>query len=197
VFIAISLPEWVRDELERAQEELRGALPGECVRWTKRGQFHLTLKFLGEVESERLEALMNSVRHACEGFGVLRLRAGRIGFFPDLRHPRVIWAQVLDARARLPLLQRAVEASTAGFTGEAPEGTFAGHVTIGRCKMIKRPQSEIMSTLARAMENRFFGEWTAGRIELIRSELASGGPRYTTLAAVPLAAEFSSGNLPE
>lgn len=80
VFIAISLPEQVKDEIERAQEELRGALPAECVRWTKRGQFHLTLKFLGDVESRRLEALTDSVGRACEGFGILQLRAGRIGF---------------------------------------------------------------------------------------------------------------------
>jgi RNA 2',3'-cyclic 3'-phosphodiesterase len=197
VFIAIPLPEQVKDEIERAQEELRGALPEECIRWTKRWQFHLTLKFLGDVESQRLEALMNSVGRACEGFGVLQLRAGRIGFFPDLRHPRVVWTRVHDGRQRLPVLQRAVETATAGFTSEEPEGTFTGHVTLGRCKTIKGSQADILAKLAKAMEGRFFGEWTADRIDIIRSELASGGSRYTTLAAVPLAAEFSSGKLPE
>jgi 2'-5' RNA ligase len=197
VFIAISLPEHVKDEIERAQEELRDALPRGSVRWTKRGQWHLTLKFLGEVESQRLESLVNSVRRACEEFGVLQLRARRIGFFPDARHPHVVWTRVHDGRERLPLLQRAVETATAGFTSEEPEGTFSGHVTLGRCTTIKRPLAEILSKLAEAMENRFFGEWTADRIEVIRSELASGGSRYTTLAAVPLAAEFSSGRLPE
>ena len=71
---------------------------GRCVRWAKREQFHLTLKFLGNVESRRLEALTASIRGACAGLGVLQLRAGRIGFFPDARRPRVIWTSVLDGR---------------------------------------------------------------------------------------------------
>jgi 2'-5' RNA ligase len=197
VFIAISLPEQVKDQIEKAQEELRGALPADCVCWTKRRQFHLTLRFLGAVESQRLDALIDAVRRACEGFGVLQLRAGQIGCFPDLRHPRVVWARVHDRQERLPLLQRAVETATAGFTREEPEGTFTGHVTLGRCKTIKRRHAEILAELAKAMEHSVFGEWTADRADIIRSELASGGSRYTTLAAAPLAPAFGSGKLPE
>ena len=89
------------DELERVQEQLRSPLSGRCVRWAKREQFHLTLKFLGNVESRRLEALTASIRGVCAGLGVLQLRAGRIGFFPDARRPRVIWTSVLDGRGYL------------------------------------------------------------------------------------------------
>ena len=141
VFIAISLPEHVKDEIERAREQLRSALPGKCVRWARREQFHLTLKFLGNVESRRLEALTASIRSACAGFGVLQLRAGQIGFFPDAHHPRVVWTRVRDGRGWLPSLQRAVETAAAGFTSEAPEPAFTVHVTLGRFRMIKRPQA--------------------------------------------------------
>jgi len=41
---------------------------------------------------------------------------------------------------------------------------------------------------AAVMEGRMFGEWTADRVELIRSELSPVGARYTTLAAAPLEA---------
>jgi 2'-5' RNA ligase len=189
LFIAISLPERVKDEIEKAQNELRGAVPEGSVRWTKRGQLHLTLKFLGDVEAQRLEALASSLARACEQSGALRLLARRIDFFPGLRHPRVVWVGVDDVPERLPVLRRTVEAATAGFTGEEPEKTFTGHVTLGRCKAIKRPQAEILAKAAKTMEQRFFGEWTADRIEIIRSELGSGGSRYTTLFAVSLAAE--------
>ncbi len=197
VFIAISLPEHVKDEIERAQEQLRSALPGKCVRWSRREQWHLTLKFLGNVESRRLEALTASMRGACAGFGVLQLRAGQIGFFPDARHPRVVWTRVRDGRDWLPSLQRAVETAAAGFTSEAPEPEFTGHVTLGRCRMIKRSQAEMLSMLAKAMEDRVFGEWTADRLEIIRSQLSPGGSRYTTLASLPLAPPSSSGKRPQ
>jgi 2'-5' RNA ligase len=59
-------------------------------------------------------------------------------------------------------------------------------VTVARVQGIKRAQAEILSNLALAMAGRFFGEWTADKVELIRSELSSGGSRYTTIATVLL-----------
>src|ERR1051325_8887109 len=98
LFIAIPLPEEVKNEIEKTQNELRQAVPGNFVRWTKRDQFHLTLKFLGGVETSRMGELTTALRDACGHFTALRLRAERIGFFPDLRFPRVIWAWVHDGK---------------------------------------------------------------------------------------------------
>src|SRR5436853_393662 len=97
LFIAMTVPDAVKAEIEKAQAELRAALPG-VVRWTKRGQFHLTLRFLGNVPADRVELLTRAVRDVCAGFAALRLRAERIGCFPDLRFPRVIWAWVHDEK---------------------------------------------------------------------------------------------------
>ena len=185
----MSLPEHVKDEIERAQEELRGALPEDCVRWTKRVQFHLTLKFLGDVEPRCVDPLTHALRLACEGFSVLPLRAESIGVFPSLRRPRLIWVGVDDARARLPLLQHTVETAAAGFTSEGREGTFTGHVTVGRCRMIRRPQIDLLAELVKVREHRQFGEWTADRVEVVRSEPGPGGSRYTTLSAIPLSCD--------
>jgi RNA 2',3'-cyclic 3'-phosphodiesterase len=193
VFIAISLPERVKDEIERAQEQLRVALPGKCVRWARREQFHLTLKFLGNVEVRHLEALTASIRGACTGHGVLHLRAEQIGFFPNVRHPRVVWTRVRDGRDRLPALQHAVVAAAAGFTSEAPEPDFTGHVTLGRCRTITRSQADTLSRLAEAMQESVFGEWTADCVDIIHSQLSPGGSRYTTLASLPLNRQAESG----
>ena len=186
LFIAILLPEDVKDEIARAQGELHDALSGDSIRWTRRAQFHLTLKFLGNVEPQCVEALTRALLLACDGFGALPLRAARIGLFPNFRRPRLIWAGVDDARGRLPLLQHAVESAAAGFTSEGPEGTFTGHVTLGRCKTIKRPQIERLANLAHAMENRLFGAWTADTVDLVRSERGPDGSRYTTLSRCTL-----------
>ena len=187
LFIALPVPEHVKNAIERAQNELREVLSRDRVRWGGRAQFHLTLKFLGNVESRDVEALIQALRLACEGFGNLPLRAGGIGVFPELRRPRVIWAGVHDARERLPQLQRTVESAVAGFTAEEPERAFKGHVTLGRCKTIRRPEVERLATLVTALKKKPLGEWTAESVELVRSEPGAGGSHYTTLAAVPLA----------
>src|SRR6266487_4607346 len=83
-FLAVPIPDAVKAEIERAQDELRQALPKPCVRWTKREQFHLTLCFLGNVATTRVPELTEAVGAACRGFPALKLRAERIGCFPDL-----------------------------------------------------------------------------------------------------------------
>ena len=232
LFIALTIPEDIKTEIEKAQADLRRALPKECVRWTKREQFHLTLKFLGNVDAQRFEPLVDAMRGACQGFGALELRAEGIGLFPDLRLPRVVWAGVrtprqFDAlcapepqgksgpltpalspsegergnrqqvsgeprfmesgqREQLPRLQRAVEAATRGFSAEESSERFTGHVTLGRIKSIKRPETEVLAKLAAGLAARFFGAWTADKIEIIRSQLSPDGARHTTLATIPL-----------
>lgn len=192
LFIALPVPEHVKDAIERAQNELRDVWSKDRVRWAGRAQFHVTLKFLGNVEPRDVEALTQALRLACEGFGNLRLRVGGIGVFPELRRPRVIWAGVHDAQERLPLLQRMVESAVTGFTAEEPVRAFKGHVTLGRCKTIRRPEVERLAILVTALRKKPLGEWTAEAVELIRSEPGAGGSHYTTLAAVPLAAVSAS-----
>lgn len=187
LFIAVMIPQEVKAKMEAAQEELRRVLPERAVRWTRREQFHLTLKFLGNVEAARVEALGEAIHAACQGFGPLHLRAERVGFFPDLRYPRVAWVGVQDQAEQLPRLQQAIEASTQGFTSEETRERFAGHVTLARIKGIRRPEAEALSKAATGMTDRLFGQWTAYQIELMRSELSPQGARHSSLAAITLA----------
>lgn len=199
LFVAISPPENVKDQIEKAQQQLRGAVPGNIVRWTKRDQFHLTLKFLGNVAAKRVEQLTQALHGAGLGTGPLRLRAEGVGFFPGARVPRVLWIGVHDKENGLSQLQSSVEMNVKKFTDEnateprsagvppasRPE-KFTGHITLGRIQRIRRSESETLSKAAAEIANQFFGEWTANHVEVIRSELSSAGSRYTTLAEIPL-----------
>jgi len=186
LFVAISVPDAVKDEMEKAQREMHSALPGGFMRWTKREQFHLTLKFLGNVAEARVAELVETLRKTCVQFKAMQLLAERVGFFPDARFPRVVWAGVRDEKEGLPRLQGMIEAATKDFTGEKAEKRFTGHVTLARIQGIRRPQAEILARFSAGMADRFFGDWKANEVELIHSELSSGGARYTTLAAFPL-----------
>jgi 2'-5' RNA ligase len=203
LFVAISPPEDVKDKIEKAQQYLRRALPGNIVRWTRREQFHLTLKFLGNVAATRMNELTEALHNACDGAGTLRLRAERIGFFPGARVPRVLWVGVHDKQNLLPQLQERVEMNLNKFTegnavdlrsakpgsaGVSPASSenFVAHITLGRIQRIRRSESEILSKATADLADPFFGEWTANHVELIRSELSSTGARYTTLAEIPL-----------
>ena len=187
LFVAVTVPEGVKANMQKTQAELRRVVPQSSVRWARREQFHLTLRFLGDVEAARVEALAEAIRTACRGFGALHLQAEKVGFFPDLRRPRVAWVGVRDEAEQLPRLQQTVEAATEGFTTEKKEERFTGHITLARIKGIKRPEAEALGQAALGMADRLFGQWTAYQIDLLRSELLPQGARHSTIAAIALA----------
>src|SRR6266436_2218684 len=134
LFVAIGMPEHIKDAMAAAQAELREALPERGVTWTKREQLHLTLKFLGNVDIQCVDALNEQLRASCQGFAPLTLRARHVGAFPNARFPRVVWVGLTDAEGQLPKVQSAVEAASQNFSVLEPEKKFTGHVSLGRAK---------------------------------------------------------------
>ena len=186
LFIALPIPTHATDAIGRAQEELRSALPAPAVRWTRREQLHVTLKFLGNVDAERGDELTGTIWRACARFGPLQLTARGLGMFPNLRRPRVIWVRVADRDERLGTLHQLVDSASAPFTTERPEPSFTGHATLGRCTSLNRKETLTLARLAAEMEHRVFGEWRADAVEIVRSELGRGGSHHAVVAAVPL-----------
>jgi len=184
LFVAVATPDAVKSEIAKAQNELRQALPERSVRWT-REHFHLTLRFLGNVAVERIDALKEKLRLACRDFAPMKVRAERIGFFPERGFPRVIWVSVCDNDNQLAQLHRAIQTSTREFTSEPAENEFAAHITLGRAKKIGRKESDALAGFATRMRQRSFGEWTVEGVELFRSELRPDGAHHTLITKVP------------
>lgn len=186
LFVAITVPDAVREEMLRVQRELQPLAPRGEVRWTKPEQFHLTLRFLGDVSSDRVAGLQESLRTACSGAMPLHLYAQGVGFFPSARSPRVIWIGIADSENRLADFQRKIEDAIQAFSAGPGGERFAGHVTLGRFKQSKWLDINSLTAHVDTMKNSSFGDWTVQEIEIIRSELLATGSRYTRLAAIRL-----------
>jgi len=193
LFVAIQMPEQIKVELAAAQAELRRLLPERGVAWTRHEHFHLTLKFLGQVEAQRVAALSKQLERACQDFSPLPLRAERVGAFPDVRFPRVIWVGLKDDAGGLPQLQAAVEAASRDFTGESSADKFNGHATLGRVKRLDRRETQVLSNWLARKAEQSFGKWTAAEVELMRSELSSTGARHSCLERFPMAGLTPTG----
>ena len=191
LFVAITVPDAIREEMLRVQHELQLLAPRGAVRWTKPEQFHLTLRFLGDVSSDRVMDLQEAVRAVCASAPVLHLRAQGVGFFPHARAPRVVWVGINDSGNHLVNLQRKIEDAVRPFTAETGGERFAGHVTLGRFKQFNVLGVRELTAGAEAMKDRRFGEWTGREIEIIRSELLATGSRYTLLVAIRLGTEIA------
>jgi 2'-5' RNA ligase len=155
LFLAIPIPEDIRSELRRLQLESQPLLPPRAVRWTRPEQFHLTLKFLGNVPATDTSALSEAVRAVCAAAPPLRLRAEGVGFFRNESSPRVFWIEIKSADGRLREFQRQLEAA------------------VERLEKLGRRETEKWT--AQLQKNRTFGEWTAGEVELVQSTLSPSG----------------------
>ena len=124
LFVAVDLPDEVAFRLER----LCIGLPG--VRWTPPDQFHLTLRFIGEVDHSTFYDIG-------EGLGSVSLRPFEIGLkglglFPPRGAPHTLWAGVDDPEGGLATLKRRIDRVVDGVGVEPERRKFTAHVTLGR-----------------------------------------------------------------
>lgn len=125
LFVAIPIPEEIAEEVDR----LCDGLPG--VRWTDMDDFHLTLRFIGEVD----EPTFCDIGEALAGVSMepFEMRLRGIGHFPPRGHPHTLWVGVEDPEPVVRLrrrIERVLE-----DVGIGPERRrFVPHVTIGRVR---------------------------------------------------------------
>ncbi len=180
-FIALDTPLEVKEAILRIQEELR-RIRGATVSWVRPEGIHLTLKFLGDVESERIPEVIEAVNSSAQGIGRIVIVTTITGGFPRLAVPKVLWLG-LEAGEALDKLQNNLERSLSdlGFLHE--EKAFHPHLTVGRVKYLD-PNRELPGRFGAFSIPSI--SWHAEEVKVMMSELRPSGAVYTVLAAIPL-----------
>jgi 2'-5' RNA ligase len=182
LFIALNLPERERLAMHQAVAPVRAAVPGAS--WVRAENLHVTLKFLGEVEDGRAEALREALDGAARRSRPLALSLGGVGAFPNLRAPRIVWMGAAPD-ARLELLYDDVERACDALGFPVEGRAFRPHVTLGRVReRASGGDARALSSAARAV--RYVGAVDVETVDLMRSTLAAGGSRYELLHAARL-----------
>ena len=179
VFCAVELPEEIRTAVAAHASRLRREFPDARASWPRPEALHVTLKFIGQVEAARVEALAHAAGAAVEGCKPFQLSIEESGTFPPRGAARVLWLGVKDLSGGLAQLQRRLEqeCEAAGFLAEPR--AFKPHLTVAR---LRTPQGT--HALSEAHRHMLFGPYPFEVSELlvIRSELGAGGSRYTPLS---------------
>jgi len=178
LFLAIPLTDEARHAIvHHLKAHLAHPLPGRPVRpelW------HLTLRFLGEVDEVGCDRIIREVDAVARG-PAFALRWGGLGAFPRARRANVLWLGLEQGQAEAERLavevEEAVEA--AGFPPE--DRPFRSHLTLSRI----RPDQDVTAVLEAVP---ILGlAMPVGRVVLYRSHLGPGGPRYEELESFLLA----------
>jgi 2'-5' RNA ligase len=182
VFVAIPLPEHIRDRLEALQSDL------PVGRLADPETFHVTLAFLGEEPVERVEA----AHEALEGLSAapFPIRLDGLGSFGG-REARVLFAAVAPSEP-LAALHRKVRSLLHGAGIMPGHERFRPHVTLARFRPGQGDDPGLARFLARHVG---FGStpFPVPEVVLYRSHLTSGGAIHEALAEYPLTVPFGAG----
>ncbi len=175
LFVAMDPPEEVRGVLAG----IRFDLPG--IRWLPPEQFHLTLRFLGEVPQDRV----GSVAEVLAGVSGYEAVVGLEGIdaFPSVRRPRVLVIRLSEA-PDLRALQVDVENAVVDLGFPPEDRPFTSHITLARFRDVESRHLERQLGLLAVPEIRF----RMDDFFLYESRLFPSGAQYTRLRRFELAA---------
>jgi 2'-5' RNA ligase len=127
-FIAIDLPESMRTAIRTIQTDIRSS--GFKIRWTNPENVHLTLKFLGDVDTHLIAKINAAMKMAVKEIASIHLSGRRLGVFPNARRPRILWIGLDGQIGALLRLQKKIDAQCASLGFAREKRTFTGHLTI-------------------------------------------------------------------
>ena len=179
-FIAVELPDDIKQEIGDFISQLRPQIRG--VRWVEPLNLHLTMKFLGNVEEDSINKIVNGVSEVAQHHSHFIIQMENFGAFPGMKRPRVLWIGVKNGLNELSQLAASVENKMVKLGFELESRKFSPHLTVGRVRRGKRvyiPQ-DVPS----------FGpvEFDVTTVTVMKSTLTPEGPIYDPLRIANLSA---------
>jgi 2'-5' RNA ligase len=186
-FIAVDLDDPVIEKICNVVEILKSRITE--IRWLRKENLHLTLKFLGNIAESQVEPIATALRHPLGLFSPCNISAKGLGVFPDFRRPKILWVGLTGDQ----LVQLTAEIESAlmplGFTPE--NRAFTPHLTIGRWREGNRPAKNLRQKIG-SLNDFEFGACAVRQIVLFQSVLKPEGASYSELRTIQLGAELAS-----
>ena len=190
LFVAIDLDPEIRERVARFGEGMRSLAPD--VRWTPAESWHITLKFIGEVDAGTLEQVKDQLARVNGAPANIGVRG--TGFFPAPRSARVFWAGV-QADSSLIAVAEGVDRVLGAIGIPFEERAFTPHLTLARTGSGRpgRDKADGANNKFARLQQRLdkmpeaeFGTMTAREFILYQSKTSPKGSLYTKLARFEL-----------
>jgi len=167
VFCAMELPDELRVQLQDHISSLRKAVPDVAASWSRVENIHLTLKFYGNVDVDRIEATSGAIDRAIKNVAPFEISVGKTGSFRS----QVLWIGVSDPSGNLAAIHQRL--------GSA-DRPYRPHLTMAR---IRRPEGA--RRLVDAHRQMQFENVAVAvkEVVLFRSELSPKGSKYTAISS--------------
>lgn len=179
-FIAIELSKEVKDLLGKLQDTLKKS--NADVKWVKKENIHLTLKFLGAIEKEKIDEIIKIIDSISHNISVFQLDISSIGAFPKKEIPRVIWVGLSQGDEEIKYIAKELENTIYKLGIPKESRPFSSHITLGR---VRSPLNRMqLIKQLNILSGNFPQEGLRCKIDkitLFKSTLTPAGPIYEIL----------------
>jgi RNA 2',3'-cyclic 3'-phosphodiesterase len=198
-FLAVELSEPLRANLSRLQLDLRQQLAREIPRgvrmsWVQPASMHLTVKFFGDIDDRLVSPMREAIGPVVGANQVIHIPLDRLGVFPRLQQPRVLWVGPSDQwergedAKRLASLHGAIEDICRSLDFAPDDRPLSPHLTLARVKEGERQMGQILAKSGVMDRPPALESLTIDSIVLIKSDLKPTGSVYTKLWEAKLGA---------
>ncbi|MBN1555415.1 MAG: RNA 2',3'-cyclic phosphodiesterase [Phycisphaerae bacterium] len=178
-FIALDVNDAVRRRLGERRDAIRPAVGrSDKINWVSPENFHVTLKFLGDVPDAMLLDVCQAVQSVAGRIEPFDFTVRGIQAVPPAgRNLRMFWADVTDPDGKLVNLFAAMEEAMEGLGFPRETRPFAQHITLARVKYVRDAESLRVAASGRGSES--VGVVRAEQVTVYTSQLTQGGSIYT------------------
>lgn len=176
LFTAIELSDSARRHLVDVQDSIR-LIARDGVSWTRHENLHLTLKFIGEVPDDRVDALCGALEEI--EVPLLRLRSAEVVLFPPRGPVRIIASGFAGDVEGARLLEEQIESQCERQGIARERRQYVPHVTLARAR---HPLGASKRQELLRVEISPGPEFETRRFVLMQSHLDSAGARYSVVA---------------
>ena len=188
LFIALTVPEKIKNELYESTAFLRDCCSN--IKFTEKHNFHITLKFLGNVKKEEVNDIQKKMEVVSKNISVLKFKPYKISSFFRGRSPSTIITMMKSSEDFFSLAEK-VELIFPEKRSKHGKKKFKPHITLGR---VKARGNLIKKYLDRDLE---INEFSCSGIVLFKSQLYKTGPEYTVLKRIPFGGKQDERNKSE
>lgn len=182
-FVALQVQKAAKSELAALIEKL-GRQFGDQVRWMNADQLHLTLRFIGNLDSQELLEVCSQLHKVRTGITHVNAPLSGLGVFPESGPPRVVWAGIDDGAGEAQAIHERLNASLEEIGFPSENRGYTPHITLGRARnhtnadALHEALEQLGSTLSQVIE--------AGSMALFASQKSVRSVEYACLDKIAL-----------
>jgi RNA 2',3'-cyclic 3'-phosphodiesterase len=191
-FLAVEISDEVGTAILQVQQDIKERIAAHLskeirIAWGQRNSFHLTMRFLGEMDKQLIDPLREAMASVRQSHPTIQIPIDRLQAFPNIMKPRVLWVGpseswlTSESAKRLVKLHQEIESCCHSFGFAQDEKPFSPHLTLARIKTGERQVGPLLAQSGVCERSVSLGTVTVGPVVLMKSQLRPTGPVYTKL----------------